>query len=402
MRELLIKFLNDIDVTPTVTVVSLSILAIIVVTALLVNFILQVIVLKYIKKFDNVKPNMITKGLLGFNLFSRISFVIQGIIINKQANIWLAKDSLSYEFLQSFSIIFIVFFAMLSLFSILDTIFKTIHERTKNSFFAMQSVIQSIKLLIGIICLIYIISVLLDKSPVAILSGLGAMSAVLMLVFKDSILGFTAGLQISSNKMVEVGDWIEMPKYGADGDVIDIGLNVVKVRNWDKTITTIPTYTLVSDSFKNWKGMRESGGRRIKRSILIDIHSIKFLNDDDYQRLLKANLIHEYLESKKSEIEKYNQEKQVDLTLSTNGRRLTNIGTFRAYVYNYLKNHPSIHQGLTLMVRQLSPNQFGLPIEVYCFTSTTVWAEYENIQSDVFDHIFAILKDFDLVAYQAE
>ena len=264
----------------------------------------------------------------------------------------------------------------------------------------MQSVIQSIKLIFGIICFIYVISILMDKSPVAILSGLGAMSAVLMLVFKDTILGFTAGLQLSTNKMVEIGDWIEMSKYGADGDVIDIGLNVVKVRNFDKTITTIPTYALVSDSFKNYRGMRESGGRRIKRAIKIDIHSIKFLSEEDIKRLEKANLLAPYLQEKRNEIKNYNESNKFDLSVAMNGRRLTNIGTLRAYILTYLKNHPNINKDMTIMVRQLAPDEYGIPLEIYCFTSTTVWSDYENIQSDIFDHIYSVLGEFDIKPYQ--
>ncbi len=190
-----------------------------------------------------------------------------------------------------------------------------------------------------------------------------------------------------------------MPKYGADGDVIDIGLNVVKVRNFDKTITTIPTYALVSDSFKNWRGMQESGGRRIKRAILIDVNSIGFLSQDDIARLKKANLLAPYLETKLSEIEKYNAGHDFDLSVSINGRRLTNIGTLRAYILTYLKNHPNINQDMTIMVRQLSPTEYGMPLEVYCFTSTTNWVAYENIQSDIFDHIFSVLSEFKIKAY---
>lgn len=401
MREYLAKLLLDFKIEPTAAVMSLSIIMIIILTALIIHFILHFVILRYIKIIDRKKSNVVTKSFLEFNLFSRVSFILQGIIINKQANIWMDKNSVSFEFVQIFSLIFTAFFVMLAFYSVVDKFFKFMHKKTKNSFFKMQSIIQSIKLVIGIIFVIYAISILFGKSPVAILSGLGAMSAVLMLIFKDSILGLTAGLQLSSNKMVEVGDWIEMPKYGADGDVIDIGLNAVKVRNWDKTITTIPTYALVSDSFKNWRGMKESGGRRIKRSILIDVHSIKFLDEEHYKRLLKANLISKYLENKKDEIEKFNNERSADLTLSINGRRLTNIGTLRAYIYNYLKNNPKIHQELTIMVRQLSPNQFGLPLEIYCFTATTTWSEYEDIQSDIFDHTYAVLKDFEIVAYQS-
>jgi miniconductance mechanosensitive channel len=259
---------------------------------------------------------------------------------------------------------------------------------------------------VGLSLLTFGVSMVTLGSFITATLGVGAIAlavgsgAVLMLVFKDTILGFTAGLQLSTNKMVQIGDWIEMPKYGADGDVIDIGLNVVKVRNFDKTITTIPTYALVSDSFKNWRGMRESGGRRIKRAIKIDIHSIKFLSEEDIKRLEKANLLAPYLQEKKNEIKNYNESNKFDLSVAMNGRRLTNIGTLRAYILTYLKNHPNINKDMTIMVRQLAPDEYGIPLEIYCFTSTTVWADYENIQSDIFDHIYSILQEFDIKPYQ--
>jgi miniconductance mechanosensitive channel len=221
-----------------------------------------------------------------------------------------------------------------------------------------------------------------------------------MLVFKDPIMGLVAGIQLSANDMLAVGDWLEMPKYGADGDVIDIGLTTVKVSNWDRTITTIPTYALISDSFKNWRGMSESGGRRIKRSINIDAGSVHFLNEDELARLHKAKLLGPYLDQKVSEIERYNSELHADLTSLVNGRRLTNLGTFRAYLNEYLRNHPQIHQGMTLMVRQMQPTPEGIPVEIYAFTNTTAWVAYEGIQSDLFDHILAVLPEFGLRVHQ--
>ncbi|MFV0481590.1 MAG: mechanosensitive ion channel family protein [Campylobacteraceae bacterium] len=402
MREHLIALLGRLEVETTDFFVTACIIGIIVLTALIIYFITRVIVYNTLKSINEKKPNFIISSLLQNNLFFRLSWWLQAWIVYFQVSIWINKTNGTYEFLHSLSALFIIFFMLLSVYSVIDTIFKTLYEKTKTPFFAMQSVIQTIKLILGLIALIYTISVLIDKSPVAILGSLGAMSAVLMLVFKDTILGFVAGLQLSTNNMVHVGDWIEMPKYGADGDVINIGLTTVKVRNWDKTITTIPTYSLVSDSFKNWQGMRESGGRRIKRSMLIDVHSIKFLSDDDYQRLLKANLIHEYLEDKKEEIEEFNAKLQPELANALNERRLTNIGTFRAYVFNYLRNSPRIKQDMTLMVRQLEPTNFGIPLQVYCFTNTVLWTEYENIQSDIFDHIYSVIEDFGLKAYQTE
>ena len=399
MKKHLISLLRDFGIEPTFLAISISILLIIAITSIVMHLILHKVILKSIKKIDKKKRNFITSSLLEENLFQRLALLFQGVIVNWQTTIWIEKGYI-YETLIVVSLVWIYVFGLLAIYSLIDKIFKTLHRKTHTPFFAMQSVIQSIKLIFGIICFIYVISILMDKSPVAILSGLGAMSAVLMLVFKDTILGFTAGLQLSTNKMVEIGDWIEMSKYGADGDVIDIGLNVVKVRNFDKTITTIPTYALVSDSFKNYRGMRESGGRRIKRAIKIDIHSIKFLTEEDIKRLEKANLLAPYLQEKRNEIKNYNESNKFDLSVAMNGRRLTNIGTLRAYILTYLKNHPNINKDMTIMVRQLAPDEYGIPLEIYCFTSTTVWSDYENIQSDIFDHIYSVLGEFDIKPYQ--
>ena len=260
---------------------------------------------------------------------------------------------------------------------------------------------QVLQLLAGFVGGIMIFSVLLDRSPVYFLSGLGAMTAVLLLVFKDTILGFVAGIQLSANKMVAVGDWIEMPKYGADGDVIDVALTTVKVQNWDRTITTIPAYALISDSFKNWRGMFQAGGRRIKRSVMIDVQTIRFCDEEMLARFGKIRYIADYIEKKKEELARHNAEQQVDLSSLVNGRRMTNVGTFRAYVAAYLNHHPMIRQDMMFLVRQLAPTEHGLPIEIYVFCKDTAWAVYEGVQADIFDHILAVVPQFDLRVFQA-
>jgi miniconductance mechanosensitive channel len=247
---------------------------------------------------------------------------------------------------------------------------------------------------------IFIVSILTDQSPWGILSVLGGFTVVLMLVFKDTILGFVASIQLSGHDMVRVGDWIEMPKYGADGDVIDVTIHTVKVRNWDKTITTIPTYGLVSDAFKNWRGMSESGGRRIKRSMHIDMSSIKFCTDEMLEHFEKFELLKEYLQQKKEELSTYNKEHNVDGSQLINGRRQTNIGVFRAYIVAYLKNNPKIHQAMTFLVRHLEPTPDGLPIQIYVFSNDQAWANYEAIQADIFDHLLAAAPEFDLRVFQ--
>ena len=266
----------------------------------------------------------------------------------------------------------------------------------------IRGFLQVFKLIMFFVVGIFVLSILVGESPKFFLGGLGALTAVLMLVFKDPILGLAGGIQLTLNDMVRIGDWISLPKFGADGDVIDVSLTTVKVQNWDKTITTVPTYALISDSFKNWRGMSESGGRRIKRSVNIDISTIRFCTPEMLERFARIEFITEYLEKMASDVAEYNRSHEVDESLKVNGRRLTNIGTFRAYVAAYLRNHPRVHAtGMTFLVRQLAPGEHGLPIEVYVFSRTTAWVEYEGIQADIFDHLLAAIPEFDLRVYQA-
>lgn len=264
-----------------------------------------------------------------------------------------------------------------------------------------KSFMQAAKLVINLIGLILILSSVLGQSPIVLFSSLGAVTAILLLIFKDAILGLVAGFQLSVNNMVMVGDWIEMSDRGADGDVIDVSLTTVKVQNWDKTITTIPTYALISDSFKNWRGMSEAGGRRIKRAMHIDMRTIQFADEAQLERFKRIRLLRPYLEAKLQDIQKYNEGVGEDLSELINGRRLTNIGTFRAYCVAYLRNHPKVRQDMTLLVRQLTPGAHGLPLEIYIFTNDIVWANYEDIQGDIFDHLLSVLPEFGLSAYQA-
>ncbi len=264
----------------------------------------------------------------------------------------------------------------------------------------IKGYIQVVQIIISVFVGIIAVSLVMGQKPWFLLSGLGAMTAVLILVFKDSILGLVAGIQLSTNDMVRIGDWIEMPKYDTDGDVVDVSLNTIKVQNWDKTITTIPAYALVSDSFKNWRGMSESGGRRIKRALYIDMASIKFCTNEMLDRFEKFQLISEYIESKRKEIAQYNEEHNIDTSELINGRNLTNVGTFRAYVAAYLHYHPKVNQNMTFLIRHLPPGEYGLPIEIYVFSNDQVWANYEAIQADIFDHVMAVVPLFDLRLFQ--
>lgn len=268
----------------------------------------------------------------------------------------------------------------------------------------IKGFIQLLQLAVLILGGLLIIAALLDRSPVLLLSGFGAMTAVLLLVFKDTLLSLVASVQLTAQDMVRVGDWIEVPQFGADGDVVDVELHTVKVQNWDKTITTIPTHRLISDSFKNWRGMSASGGRRIKRSLYVDASSIHFLSPEELDRCKRFLLLEEYLGGKEGDLAKYNQELKglsvQERDAAVNMRRLTNIGTFRAYTWRYLNQHPQIRKDMTLLVRQLQPGPQGLPIELYCFTNTTAWNDYEDIQADIFDHLMAIVPEFGLRLFQ--
>jgi miniconductance mechanosensitive channel len=264
----------------------------------------------------------------------------------------------------------------------------------------IKSYIQLVKVVLWLIAGIFIIARLADQSPWFFVSGLGAMMAIILLIFRDTLLSLVASVQLTNNDLIRVGDWIEMPQFGADGDVTDIALNTVRVENWDKTITVIPTHKFLEHSFRNWRNMFERGGRRIKRAIHINTATIRFLTDDEIDRLSRFKLLSDYITSKTEELSEYNAPYRNDPLAIVNGRRLTNIGTFRAYIIAYLREHPMIHQDLTFLVRQLAPTPEGLPLEIYVFTNDTRWGAYESIQADIFDHVLAIVSEFGLSVYQ--
>ena len=294
----------------------------------------------------------------------------------------------------------LVFFVVMAISAALSAAEDMYRQTPRGQQRSIKGMVQLIKLGLFVAAALIIIAAVTGKHIGLLLSGLGAMSAVLMLIFKDTILGFVAGVQLSSNDMLRVGDWIEMPQLNADGDVIDIALHTVKVRNWDKTITSIPSWRLISDSYKNWRGMQETGGRRIKRALQIDAASVHFLGEADLRRLSSLRLLADYLSTKERDLAQWNQAQGDAAAVPANRRRLTNLGTFRAYVQAYLDGHPQIHHGLSCMVRQLASGAQGIPLELYCFTATVEWAEYEGIQADIFDHLFALLPEFGLALYQ--
>ncbi|MUG47051.1 mechanosensitive ion channel family protein [Paenibacillus woosongensis] len=366
------------------------------VVCILANFIAKKIVLKTIIHIVHNNRYTWDNIILEKKVFHKLSHLVPAIIIYYSASTFLSYQALIEKAALTYMIIvaIAVFNALLNAF---DAIYRS-YEISKIR--PIKGYIQVAKIVLFIVGGIVVISNLIGQNPLIILSGLGALSAVLMLIFKDSILGLVAGVQLSSNDMVRVGDWIEMPKYNADGDVIDITLNTVKVRNFDKTITMIPSYALISDSFKNWRGMQVSGGRRIKRCIYIDTSSISFCTEEMIEEFKKIHFLTEYVTTRLDEINTYNREHQINTESKVNGRQLTNVGVFREYIHQYLRNHPKIHQEMTLIVRQLAPGDNGLPLEIYAFSNDTNWGVYESVQADIFDHIFAVAPTFGLRAFQ--
>lgn len=364
--------------------------------SIVANVIAKKVVLRIIVHI--IKNNKVTwdNVFLEKKVFHKLSHIVPAIIIYFAGSVFpnvqnlIEKAALTY-------IIVITLVVINALLNACDVIYRTFPVSKARP---IKGYIQVAKIIVFIFGGIMIISNLIGQNPLIILSGLGALSAVLMLIFKDSILGLVAGVQLSSNDMVRVGDWIEMPKYNADGDVIDITLNTVKVMNFDKTITMIPSYALISDSFRNWRGMQTSGGRRIKRSIYIDTSSIRFCSEEMIEEFKRIQYLSDYIETKLNEIEHYNEERNIDKSSKVNGRQLTNIGVFRVYIQQYLKHHPKIHQEMTLIVRQLASGDSGLPLEIYAFTNDTNWMVYESVQSDIFDHIFAVAPEFGLRTFQ--
>jgi len=353
-----------------------------------------------IKKIVAHSKNTWDDLLFEHHVFSRIALLTPFLFLWFLTPHFLPPESLLGHFLLTFAKIAISFQVARSIDALLNVINSSYKRTAKEKYLPLNSSIQVIKLVVYLVATILAISYVLGKSPLYLLSGLGALTAVLLLVFQDTIKGLVASIQISANKMVAPGDWIELPKYGADGDVLEIGLNTVKVKNFDNTITTVPTYALISGSFRNWRGMVHSGGRRIKRSIIIDVTSITFYTTDNINELSKIHLLTEYLNEKKTEITQACLALNIDPTDISNSRQLTNIGTFRAYIEAYLKNHPKVHKEMTCMVRQLASTESGIPLELYCFSNDQNWVKYEAIQADIFDHIFAMAPLFGVRIFQ--
>lgn len=394
IRNQLLKFEMD----PTLVGYLSIIIMILFITLICVvaNFITKKVVIRIITKIVKKSKNQWDNMLLDRDVFHKLSHIVPALIIYFSSS---AFPTYQYM-INKGAMTYVIILGLIVIYSLLDAINDIYQTFEIAKVKPVKGYIQVVKIIVVTIGAILVIANLMGKSPLLLLSGIGALSALLLLVFKDSLLGLVAGIQLTTNDMVRVGDWIEMPKYGADGDVIDISLHTVKVQNFDKTITTIPSYALISDSFKNWRGMQTYGGRRIKRSLFVDTNSISFCTEEMIKSFNNVHYLSDYIINKEREIAEYNMRNKINKTNPVNGRALTNIGVFRAYISNYLKNHPEINQKMTLMVRQLAPSENGLPIELYAFTNTVKWTVYETVQADIFDHLFAVAPAFGIQLFQ--
>ncbi|MHC4552313.1 MAG: mechanosensitive ion channel family protein [Planctomycetota bacterium] len=384
----------------SITIVEWTQLIVVLAIGLLLNFVAKKIILHVVQRVIKRSKTTWDDALLKRRVFHRLSHLAPAILFYLAAPMVFFASTTAQNNMRLAATIYIIATALLVLDAFLNSVVDVSRRYRFFKKTPIKGFIQVIKIILAILGGIMVLGMITDKDPTKIIAGLGAMTAVLLLIFKDAILGLVAGIQLSANNMVHIGDWIAMPKYGADGDVIDISLTTVKVQNWDKTISTIPAYSLISDSFVNWRGMSESGGRRIKRSVNLDMTSVRFCDEAMLDKFRKIQYISDYINDKKREIDEHNKAANVDDSQLVNGRRMTNVGTFRAYVIAYLKHHPKIHKEMTFLVRQLAPNAEGLPIQIYVFSNDQVWANYEAIQADIFDHVLAVMPEFGLRVFQ--
>ena len=404
MLDSLLLFIESFKIDPSVAKPLATLIAILVSFLLIwiVEVILKNVLLRFIHRFASKTATRFDDLLVKHNVFVWVARMVPPVLAYRMAKPVLQFYPDAVPLVHDVLVILFAFVVIMLLLSALDVVYEFFGSHPIGKKLPIKSIVQVFKTIGVFVGLIIVISRLMGQSPVVFFSGIGAFTAVLLLIFKDSILGLVAGVQLSTNDLVRIGDWITMPKYGADGDVIDISLVTVSVQNFDKTIVVLPAYTLISEGFKNWRGMQESDGRRIKRSFNIDMQSIRFLDDDLAKKIENVQLLKPYLEERRQEIENYNRAVMADENSPVNGRRMTNLGTFRAYLEAYLRSMAKINTDMMIMIRYLQPDAFGQPCEVYCFTRTKDWVAYEAIQADIMDHIFAVLPFFELRAYQLE
>ena len=374
----------------------LIVLALALLAYLFTRYVIVATLVRVIMKSESKRDDTFAR----MKVFSRLSHAAPAVVIFLLGPAVFEPFPVAMQAIQTASLLYLTLIIVLFIDAVMNAGLEIYRTFEISKTVPITSFVQIAKLLLYFFGAIAVLSLVLGQSPLTFFAGLGAMTAVLMLVFKDPILGFVAGIQLAVNKLVSVGDWNEMPKFAVDGDIIEIGLTTVKIRNFDKTITTIPTQSLINDSFKNWRGMQETGGRRIKRALHLDVSSVKFCDTEMLKRFSRIEFIAEYIADKKTELSEFNTSAGVDSSTLVNGRHLTNVGTFRAYIEAYLHAHPKISDQFTFLVRQLPPTEHGLPIEIYVFTTTTDWIEYESIQSGIFDHLLAAAPEFDLRLFQ--
>jgi len=403
MSELLSRWLTDnqmIWLDGQLWIYTLIALLLLLAAAWLSNLIGKRILVRGLLSLLNVPAGTAAGDFRHFGFIPRLANVIPALVITFGIRFVPDLPEGFVAVVINVANAFIVLTIALAFSSVLDLVNDVYQRRPDAATRPIKGYLQVIKVIIYAVAVLLMIATLLDRSPIILLSGLGALAAVLMLVFQDTLLSLVASVQITSNDIVRVGDWVEMPQLNADGDVIDIALHTVKVQNWDRTITTIPTRRFITDSFRNWRGMQEAGGRRIKRAIYLDQNSVHFLSPQEITRLGRFTLLRDYLKDKQAEIDEWNITLAEDGKEPVNTRRITNLGTFRAYLVNYLRSSERVRQDMIMIVRQLNPGPDGLPLEIYCFANTIEWVPYEGIQSDIFDHVLSILPEFGLQVFQ--
>ena len=402
IEKVIPKFLESIGASENSAIIIYQIVLYIFLVALaIVAHKITVLILRnVVKPFTRKSKTYFDDLLIKNRFFIRIALLVPGLIIYYSIDSDLFIHEAVSEFIEKLMIVFFYIISVLIFESLLSTINDYYNRFHIAKDHPISVIIQVLKIIVYLLGLLGIIGFLLNRDLSSLLLGLGTLSAVLMLIFRDPILGFVGGLQLIFNKMIAIGDWITMPKYGADGTVLEINLTTVKVQNFDKTIITVPTYSLISDSFQNWRGMSDSGGRRIKRAINIDMGSVRFCDDEMLEKFKQIDAISKYIDIKEKEIRDFNTKNNINPTVLVNGRRQTNIGVFREYLKAYLRRREDINNDMTFLVRQRDPTDKGIPIQIYVFTTTVEWAKYEDIQSDVFDHILAVVPEFGLKIFQ--
>jgi len=401
--ETITRWLTKLGFSPEIAtkVAGISDFITVLIFGVIIYYISKLIIIRILKRIAARTVTNWDDVLIEQKVFQRMAFLVPGILVYQSIPLTLDEFPGAIFTLLKFTNIYIVIIFLLVVVSFLNSVYAIYQKSDFAMYHPIKGYIQIGKIIVFIIGFLLIFSFLFNQSPFYMLTGLGAFSAVLLLVFKDPILGFVGGIQLSANDMVRQGDWISMPKYGADGTVLEISLTTVKVQNFDNSISTLPTYSLVAESFQNFRGMKDSGVRRLKRSISIDMSSVKFCTPEMLDKFRKIMILREYVDRTEAELENYNRQNNIDNSVFVNGRRQTNIGIFRAYLEEYLANHPMVDKNSDLLVRQLQPNSSGIPIEIYAFTIVTEFVRYEKVQSDIFDHILAIVPQFDLRVFQS-